>query len=146
MIPAGRHELRSRAEGTDKGPELSAAGVVCEPGPDLAGVLVGWEDGVEHVLDSPVAHDKGLTTVERHPTGGEGRQVERVRERQPEALDELGLVGAGLGRQAVDRGGAGGEQVDVVVAEVAGLVGAAAGAGDGVPALGQIDVSAPGER
>jgi len=110
-------------------------------------VRVRWMDGVEDVLDPSLADDQRDPAEQASPAGTEGRQVERRGEqetnvgeqweRQVEPIDGLELVRRALTGQAVDRGGAGLEQGVVVVAEVAGLRRAAAGAGDRVSSVRQ---------
>lgn len=45
-------------------------------------MLVGWEDGIERVPDPAVGHDQRQPREQPFPTGLEGRQAERVSERQ----------------------------------------------------------------
>ncbi|EYT83097.1 hypothetical protein CF54_09550 [Streptomyces sp. Tu 6176] len=108
------------------------------------------------MLDQAVLDDQGEPLVQRQPAGGEGGQTQcpaqapcgvgQHPERQTEPLGDLALVVAVLTGEAVHPGRARREQVLVVVTEAACLDGAATGAGDGVPALGQIGAGAARQR
>ena len=108
---------------------------------------VGREDGVEDFLDHAVARDEREPPEQRHARDVEGRQAQRPREgevlvaeqfeREVQALDDLALIVGRLSAEAEDGGGAGGEQVAVVIAEAAALGRAAAGdATPGRPVFG----------
>src|SRR5690606_10742331 len=137
-------------------PVCSLVPVAAQPGEDLPGVLAGREDRVEDVLDAAVADDQGVAPAEAPPARLEGRQADGLGEPdagggehgvgQVQAVGDALQVGGFLDGQAVHAGRAGGEEVGVVVAEAAGLGRAAARPGDGVPAVGQVDVRGADER
>src|SRR5690242_15846509 len=126
-----------------------------QPRDDVFGVLVRWEDRVEDLLDAAVADDQRDALEQGHVLDLEGGQVESAGEGQlfvaqqlegqVQPLGGFALVGGVLSAQPVDRG-AEVLQLAVVIAESAGLRGAAAGAGDLVPAPRQVAVRLPRAR
>ena len=77
---------------------------------DVARTLVGWEDGVEDVVDLAVEDDEGTALEEGHSAGFERGEIEGLGEdevlvgedgeRQVEALGGFALVVSGLGRES----------------------------------------------
>lgn len=121
-----------------------------EPGEDVGGVAVGWEHGVEGFHDHAVFGDEGEALVDGHVLAAdldlEGGEAKRGGEAESWigeqrivdvlAGGELGLFRLALGADPDQASGGepleGGEAVTVGAA----LRGAAAGAGDVVPAPG----------
>ena len=118
--------------------------------------MVGWEDGVEDVVDFAVEDDEGTAVEEGHSAGFERGEIEGLGEDkvfvgedwewEVEALGGFALVVDGLGRESEEMVDAQGFEVGEVVAEGAGLGGAASGAGDEVPSVGAFDAGLSGSR
>ena len=72
--------------------------------------MVGWEDGVEDVVDFSLEEDEGTALKEGHSAGFERGEIEGLgedevlvgedREREMEALGGFSLVVNGLGRES----------------------------------------------